>query len=84
MTEYKEHLLNNEKVKNKMIAETRMKGTGTVFLKYPLGKWETKSIKGSIIVDYHYELFVKILDDQDKEYLMPFSSIGTIKWDIIE
>jgi len=73
-----------------MDKEIRMKGKGTVHFKDEHGR--PREIKGSIIVDYKsmfHPPFVKIETTDPpktatKLYLMPFSQITYIEWDILE
>jgi hypothetical protein len=66
-----------------MDRDIRMKGKGTVH--FIDEQRRPRELKGTIIVDYRSMFqppYVKVL--ADKEYLMPFSQVIYVEWDIIE
>lgn len=77
-----------------MDREIRMKGMGTVH--FTDEHKRPRELKGTIIVDYRslfQPIFVKIEAEllrrpsdpqQTKQYLMPFTSVSYIEWDLIE
>lgn len=61
--------------------EIRMRGKGALFFKDEYGRPTT--LRGKILVNFHSEyqdIYVKVQANQ-KEYLLPFSSIVYIEWD---
>lgn len=77
-----------------MDRDIRMKGKGTVHFKDEQGR--PREIKGTIIIDYRslfHPPFIKIETEFDiytdppktgnRQYLMPFSQIVYIEWDIV-
>ena len=63
-----------------MDIDIRMKGKGAVFFKDEYGRPIT--LRGEIVVNYrsvYQDIYVKVQANQ-KEYLLPFSSIVYIEW----